>query len=286
MNLSLDVRLKALRREKGNTQQELAEHLGVSVQAISKWERNEGYPDIATLPLLASYYNVSVDDLLGVGEIRKRKQIEFYNNTYKVLRADLPKRLEMCQAAYKEFPNEPEIVHLLLCTLYVQGLDKNRSEIIRLSHWLLAHYNQAGQYFGAVRNLCYAYGKYGDLEAAKKYAAMGGRYVGTETQLLIHVFQGEDAVKLCESNISWLVDLIAANVDVILKQSQYDHDHCAELVQLVSELYDMTTGISDPEHAEKWKLRLTNVLTQRNHSQIRSECSPQKSNFSCTASTQ
>ena len=40
MNIALSEQLKKLRREKGNTQEELAEHLGITMQAVSKWVRN------------------------------------------------------------------------------------------------------------------------------------------------------------------------------------------------------------------------------------------------------
>ena len=68
MKVLLSKQLKELRIKKGNTQEELANHLEISAQAVSKWERDEGYPDITLLPAIASYYNVSVDDLLGVGK--------------------------------------------------------------------------------------------------------------------------------------------------------------------------------------------------------------------------
>lgn len=53
------------RKEKGITQEELANHLGVSKPAVSKWESGQSYPDILLLPVLASYFNISVDELIG-----------------------------------------------------------------------------------------------------------------------------------------------------------------------------------------------------------------------------
>ena len=70
MNITIDENLKKFRREKGNTQEDLAEYLAISFQAISKWERGESLPDITLMPKIAAYYNVSVDDLFGVGKIR------------------------------------------------------------------------------------------------------------------------------------------------------------------------------------------------------------------------
>jgi len=62
---TLSERILALRREKGMTQEALADQLGVSFQAVSKWENSQSCPDIALLPLLADIFHVSVDSLFG-----------------------------------------------------------------------------------------------------------------------------------------------------------------------------------------------------------------------------
>lgn len=68
MNVEIAQRLAALRREKGYSQEELAERLGLSRQAVSKWERAESSPDIGNIVALAKLYGVSVDELLRVDE--------------------------------------------------------------------------------------------------------------------------------------------------------------------------------------------------------------------------
>ena len=52
------------RREKGMTQEELAEFMGVSKASVSKWETGQSFPDIALLPKLASFFNISIDELM------------------------------------------------------------------------------------------------------------------------------------------------------------------------------------------------------------------------------
>lgn len=56
--------IAALRKEKGMTQLELAQSMGVTDKAVSKWERNLSFPDVASLPRLAEQLGVSVDELL------------------------------------------------------------------------------------------------------------------------------------------------------------------------------------------------------------------------------
>lgn len=55
-----------LRKKQGMTQAELAEKLGITDKAVSKWERDLSFPDINTIPKLAEIYNVTVDELMQV----------------------------------------------------------------------------------------------------------------------------------------------------------------------------------------------------------------------------
>ena len=80
MNLEIANRLQKLRKENGYSQEQLALELGISRQAVSKWERAESSPDTDNLILLARSYNVSLDELLSTGdsteEIMDNKQVE------------------------------------------------------------------------------------------------------------------------------------------------------------------------------------------------------------------
>lgn len=64
MNIEIADRLQKLRKEKGFSQEQLAEELGISRQAVSKWERAEASPDTDNLICLARLYGVSLDELL------------------------------------------------------------------------------------------------------------------------------------------------------------------------------------------------------------------------------
>jgi transcriptional regulator with XRE-family HTH domain len=61
----ISKKIKEYRKEYGITQQHLADLLGVSCQAISKWERGECYPDIALLPLIAKVIGCPIDDFFA-----------------------------------------------------------------------------------------------------------------------------------------------------------------------------------------------------------------------------
>ena len=87
--MEFNEKLQELRKQRGLTQEELAEKLYVSRTAISKWESGRGYPNIESLKAIAKFFSVTVDELLSSGEVltiaeedNKRKEKHFYDLIY------------------------------------------------------------------------------------------------------------------------------------------------------------------------------------------------------------
>jgi len=107
MSSTMGQIIKDLRKKNGFTQEELAERLGVTYQAVSKWENDTGMPDISQVVPLASIFGVSTDVLFGIadtteneeawkivqhaGGIEKYGEVETYLNAYDVLLDGLKK---------------------------------------------------------------------------------------------------------------------------------------------------------------------------------------------------
>ena len=77
--MNIGNQIKALRAEKKVTQEELAEYLGISAQAVSKWETDASTPDITLLPTIATYFGVTIDELFA---LREEEQFERIENMY------------------------------------------------------------------------------------------------------------------------------------------------------------------------------------------------------------
>ncbi|QHQ63157.1 helix-turn-helix domain-containing protein [Anaerocolumna sedimenticola] len=72
---TVKLKIAELRKEKGIGQQALADVLGVSYQSVSKWETGITMPDITLLPVIAEYFNISVDELLGLKPLHHQEYI-------------------------------------------------------------------------------------------------------------------------------------------------------------------------------------------------------------------
>lgn len=76
MNIKIGSTIRHLRSKAGITQESLASHLGISVQAVSRWESGACYPDLEFIPAIAAYFGVSTDLLLGVDALHTKEAVE------------------------------------------------------------------------------------------------------------------------------------------------------------------------------------------------------------------
>ena len=74
--MELGRQIKALRQGRGVTQEGLAEALGVTAQAVSKWERDAAAPDIQLLPALSAYFGVTIDELFALDDDTRMERIQ------------------------------------------------------------------------------------------------------------------------------------------------------------------------------------------------------------------
>lgn len=74
--MEIGKKIKKLRTSAGITQEKLAEHLNVSFQAVSKWEQGATSPDISLLPLISTYFGITIDDLFTLNEDAHLERIE------------------------------------------------------------------------------------------------------------------------------------------------------------------------------------------------------------------
>lgn len=73
MEIKIGEKIKELRNRDGRTQENLANALGVTNQAVSRWEKNGSYPDLEMIPSIANYFGITIDELFGYRNDRENK---------------------------------------------------------------------------------------------------------------------------------------------------------------------------------------------------------------------
>ena len=164
--------LKALRKGKEWTQEEMAEMIGVSPQSVSKWERGDTFPDITLLPALANLYKVSVDSIIGMDKIN---EAESRNTVFTTARehwrnGDLNSAVNIFNEALKTFPNDKGIMSDLAMLLALEGGTENLDRAITLCERVLSGNSGEKVHHTTRAALCFIYYKAGLKEEAMNTA--------------------------------------------------------------------------------------------------------------------
>ena len=147
-----------LRRRKGITQEALAEFVGVTKTSVSKWETGTTLPDIQILPLLASYFEVSVDELIGYVPMLSKEQISFQYHRLAEKFAEKPfgEVLAECESMIRKYyACYPFLQQMIVLFINHAGLadGEEKEKAMKLSFELCEHILKNCQDVGICNNV-------------------------------------------------------------------------------------------------------------------------------------
>lgn len=127
MQLNIGTKISELRRNRGCTQYTLAGALGVTAQAVSRWESGGSYPDMEMIPEIASYFGISIDELFGYNNEREMKinglaaRINEMNRQNNGEDVNIDECISLARGALIEFPGNEKLMLSLASVLYNAG---------------------------------------------------------------------------------------------------------------------------------------------------------------------
>lgn len=215
MTLLIGENIKRIRLERGLTQEEVAAHLGVSFQSISKWERADGYPDITMLPALARYLQISVDELLGMNQIKKENNYNEINLLWAENNAAgrNQENVALMRQSLKEFPNDAILLVQLSTSLEkLDGTAEEKlahlKESIAVQEQILRYGEDSAVRSATLFNICFAYWKAGDREKALEQAEKLPNLYKTRENALVYFLEGEEkrqAAREALTPLAWAI---------------------------------------------------------------------------------
>ena len=255
MNIKIGSKIKSLRKKADVTQDKLADYLGITPQAISRWESETAYPDIEIIPMIANFFNVTTDELLGVDITKaKEKQEEYINGVEELYKQwKLVEMVELARKACHEFPGNLEMLNNLSWCLYQSyGVmsKANLDEAIDIANKILEDSTDTLQRHTATVRLCYCYNEKGDKEKAMEYAGQLPSFSQTGQYIVgrLGLSKDEDKAAFLQSCIPSYYDALTevliqyADADYTNTKNELNHAEKIEVLENILKIQQIIYG--------------------------------------------
>ena len=245
MEIKLGEKIKALRKQKNISQEVLAQVLGVSFQAVSKWETSVTMPDVALIPAIASFFEVSTDELFDFNRIeQEQKVMELCWEAADYRWSDPAKSEAMLREALKQFPGNDIILNNLLYTM--QAPERNE-EVVTLCKSILEVTREDDVKYDVLRILAKTYHAMGQQALVKPTLEQIPEIYFSKLELAAKYLEGEEALDAAQQQASLSRDDL---LDMLSRMSQLyrergDTEKAAEYADLARKVYDLFDGRTD-----------------------------------------
>lgn len=186
--MALAENIKALRKKKGMTQEELAEDLHISAQAVSKWETGQSCPDVDMLPKLAIIFDTSLDNLFDFDHRKIEAEVDELVKESVLLRKEPAKAEAFYREALRKYPGN-EV--LLNCLVMVIG-EERADERIRIAEQLIEATKDDAIKYDALRLLVQTYHKLGQHAMAAHYLSQIPELYFLKTEIAAVILDGKE----------------------------------------------------------------------------------------------
>ncbi|MBR6744005.1 MAG: helix-turn-helix transcriptional regulator [Clostridia bacterium] len=208
--IKLGEKIKSLRKQKNISQEVFAGYLGVSFQAVSKWENGNTMPDVTMIPAIASFFGVSTDELFDFNLFETEKQVEaICHEAYKYRFTDGAKSERILREGLQRFPGNDIILNNLLYTLDYQT---RADEVITLCKTLIESTKDDSVKYDACRILASCYKENGQNDLVKPTLEIIPEIYFSKLELMASLLDGEDSYEAAQKqkNISAedLIDML------------------------------------------------------------------------------
>lgn len=189
--IRLGAKIKSLRKRKNISQEVFANYLGVSFQAVSKWENGNTMPDVAMIPAIASFFGVSTDELFDFNLLEIERQVDAVcNEAYRFRYSDPAESERILRAGLQRFPGNDIILNNLLYTLD----HKTRAEeVITLCKSLIESTRDDSVKYDACRILAMCYRENGRYDLVKSTLEMIPEIYFSKLELDAKLLEGEES---------------------------------------------------------------------------------------------
>ncbi|MBQ3064732.1 MAG: helix-turn-helix transcriptional regulator [Clostridia bacterium] len=210
MMIKLGEKIKSLRKQKNISQEVFAGYLGVSFQAVSKWENGNTMPDVALIPAIASFFGVSTDELFDFNLLEMEKQVDaICHEAYNYRFTDTEKSERILREGLQRFPGNDIILNNLLYTLNYQT---RADEIITLCKTLIESTKDDSVKYDACRILASCYKENGQDALVKPTLEMIPEIYFSKLELMASLLDGEESYEAAQKqkNVSAedLIDML------------------------------------------------------------------------------
>lgn len=208
--IKLGEKIKSLRKQKNISQEVFANYLGVSFQAVSKWENGNTMPDVTMIPAIASFFGISTDELFDFNLFETEKQVEaICAESWKYRNSDVAKSEEILRKGLQRYPGNDIILNNLLYTLDYQT---RAEEVISICKSLITSTKDDSVKYDACRILATCYKENGQVDLIKPTLEMIPEIYFTKLELMASLLDGENSYEAAQKqkNISAedLIDML------------------------------------------------------------------------------